>query len=223
MKYAWVWALVLSVGSCTECLAQTSLPGRLEVGGGVAWLGSASVGEVDATESTGSGGQSTIFKTSTSLAASASLRLTAGYRLSEAFEVEGLASFGKPRLKTSVTSDVESASSITAEETLSEYVFGGGLLWYLPIREIPERVRIFVAGHAAYVRQLHEGNTLEESGQAYEIEGGLKVFLRRHAGSGVKAFGIRADAGLAARTRGVFFDDRARYSPVVTGELFVRF
>src|SRR5215831_6247196 len=110
MKCPCVWALVLIVAGCTDCLAQTGFPGRLEVGGGVAWLGSASVGDVDATETTGSGGHSTIFKTSTSLTASAALRLNAGYRLSDAFEVEGLASFGKPKLKTSVTNDIENAS-----------------------------------------------------------------------------------------------------------------
>lgn len=223
MKYACLWTLVLTVAACAECLAQTSLPGRLEVGGSVAWVGSTSVGDVDATETTGSGGQSTIFKTSTSLAASAALRLSAGYRLSDAFEVEGLASFAKPRLKTSVTNDIENASPITAEETLSEYMFGGGLLWYLPIKQLSERTRIFVAGQASYVRQLHEGNTLAETGQAYELDGGMKVFFPLGAASGLKGFGIRAGAGLAVRTHGVFFDDRARYTPAATGGVFVRF
>jgi hypothetical protein len=223
MKGACVWAFVLSVAACTECLAQTSLPGRLEVGGGVGWLGSASAGDVDATETTGTGGQSTIFKTSTTLAASAALRLNAGYKLSEAFEAEGLVSFGKPRLKTSVTNDIENASPITAEETLSEYMFGGGLLWYLPIKDVHSRARIFVAGHAAYVRQLHEANTLAVTGQEYEFAGGLKFFFPGHAASHLKGFGIRGDAGLAIRTHGLFFDDRARYSPAVTGGVFVRF
>jgi hypothetical protein len=223
MRYSCVWALVLTVAACTECLAQTGLPGRLEIGGGVAWLGSASLGDADATETTGAGGQSTIFKTSTSLAASVALRLNAGYKMTDAFEVEGLASFGKPRLKTSVTNDIENASSVTVEETLSEYMFGGGLLWYLPIKQLPPRARIFIAGQVSYVRQLHEGNTLAETGREYELEGGLKMYFPRQAASGLKGFGIRADAGLAVRTHGVFFDDRARYSPAVTGSVFVRF
>jgi hypothetical protein len=221
-RAASVAAAAFILATAGSASAQDPLPGRFEVGGGLAWIGSASAGSNDATESTASGGSSTIFSTSTRLAGVPGIRIHVAVRVTRALDVEGLATYSKPSLETSVSNDIEHASAVTATESVTQYVIGGGVLWYLPALRA-SRLRLFAAGHAAYLRQLHESDTLAATGQSYQVAGGVKWMVPLRRKSWIKAFGIRADGGVAARRKGVFFNDTARFSPVAAASLAVRF
>lgn len=215
--------LTMAVIGGSTASAQTVPAGRLELGGGVIWIGSASVGSSDAAESTPSGGLSPIFKTSSTLNGAGGLRIHAGFRLTRSIDLEALASFSKPTLETAATGDIENAPNVTASETVKQYIIGGGVLWYVPVKSMSSRLRPFVGGHAAYLRQLHESDTLAVTGQSYEIGGGVKYFVPVQRRSRVKGYGVRGDAGVAARRNGVFFDTTTRFAPTVAGSIFIRF
>jgi hypothetical protein len=203
--------------------AQSSpLPGRVEVGAGVDWIGAASMGSGNATETTPSGGSTPIFSTSTSLRAAAGVRANVSVRIFTRLEAEVLASWAKPALETTIANDIEDGAGTTARESITQYTIGGGALWYLPFSPAGSKLAWFVDGSAAYLRQLHEGQTLVVSGQMYRAGGGVK-YLFGSRSSRLKGFGVRADAALVVRVNGVAVSSGALYSPAAGASFFVRF
>ena len=77
-----------------------------------------------------------------------------------------------------LSGDAESAADVTATETASHYVFGGSVLFdlrgasFAGGRGVP-----FVSGGAGYLRELHEGNLLVETGIEYHATAGLKYWF----------------------------------------------
>ena len=199
--------------------------GRIEVGVGIEWLGQTSIGAIDATETTPTGSPAVLFSTSSVLAGAVGLHAHVGVRVTNALEAEVVASRAKPQLRTTITNDIEAMTPVVATDDITQYVIGGGILWYLPFRIGASGLLPFVDGSAAYLRQLHQGNTLVDTGQLYRVGGGVKYFFprRTNAASWLKGYGIRGDAGLAVRLKGVAFDSSARYSPAATASIFMRF
>jgi len=202
--------------------AQTQrLPGTIEFSGGASWLGKVSFGSADATETTPTGSTTKLFETSSSLRPAAGLEARLGVRLAGRAEVEGFMSFAKPTLATTISNDIEAGTTVTARERVTEYVFGGAVLWY--DNESPP-LRVFVTAGAGYLRQLHESNTLAVTGQIYYGGVGVKYFFLSQRGRQVvKGLGLRVDGRLIAQRRGISLDDRVHYAPEVAGSLFVRF
>jgi hypothetical protein len=198
------------------------LPGRVEVGGGVDWIGRASMGSSNATETTPSGGSAPIFNTTTSLNGAAGVHANVSVRVYKRLEAEVLASWAKPALETTISNDIEGGPGTTARETITQYTIGGGALWYLPFAPAASKLAWFVDGSAAYLRQLHQGETLVVTGQMYRAGGGVK-YLFSSRPSRLKGFGVRADAALVVRVNGVAFGSGALYSPAAGASLFVRF
>ena len=88
----------------------------------------------------------------------------------------------------------------TAEETVSHYLFEGSLVWHLRHLSFASgRAIPYLAGGAGYLRELHEGNQLVETGQEYHALGGLKYWL----GSRARRFGLRIEGGVSARKKGI--------------------
>ena len=58
----------------------------------------------------------------------------------------------------------------------------------------------FVSGGGGYVRELHEGNELVETGNEIHATAGLKYWF------GARRFGLRVEAGVTSREKG--FDKR---------------
>ncbi|HEV3062241.1 MAG TPA: hypothetical protein VGY48_28590 [Vicinamibacterales bacterium] len=204
--------------------AQDGAPaGRFEVGGGITWVGRATLGPSDATETTPQGTPSPFFNTSSTLAAAPGVGVHVGVRITRRIEADVLASVTKPVLRATVSGDIETSATVTASETISQYTVGGGVIFYLPYRLGSPKLLPFVSGSAAYLRQLHGGNTLVVTGQMYQLGGGVKYLLGVRDRSWLKAYGVRADAGLAARVKGVAFDAGAKYSPSLAASLFARF
>jgi hypothetical protein len=204
--------------------AQDAAPaGRFEVGAGITWVGHATLGPSDATETTPQGTPSPFFNTSSTLDAAPGVGVHVGVRITRRIEAEVLASVTKPVLRATVSGDIETSATVTASETISQYTVGGGIIFYLPYRLGSPKLLPFVSGSAAYLRQLHDRNTLVVTGQMYQLGGGVKYLLGVRDRSWLKAYGVRADAGLAARVKGVAFDAGAKYSPSLAASLFARF
>jgi hypothetical protein len=213
----------LAAGGETASAQSLTPAGRFEVGVGVDWIGQATLGTSDATETTPAGTPSRLFSTSSDLSGAAGFQVYVGVRVARSLELEAFASRSKPTITTTISNDVEASASTTATESTTQYVIGAGALWSLPFaRGSSSRLVPFVTGSAAYLRQLHEGDTLVVTGQAYRVGGGLKYFFPERS-SLFKGYGLRADVGVAVRVKGVNFDSGARYSPAAAGSFFVRF
>jgi hypothetical protein len=135
-----------------------------------------------------------------------------GYYLSESFSVEGGMRYARPTLSVRLSGDAESAPDVTAEETLSHYLFEGSVLWHLRDLSFASGSGIpYISGGAGYLRELHEGNQLVETGHEYHAVAGLNYWL----GSGAHRFGLRFEGGISARKKGFDSDESLRTQPVV--------
>jgi len=193
---------------------------RVDFGAGIRWAGHANLGSATATETTGSGSTSPLFSTSSELSGAAGFGVNIDVRVARRVEAVAIATFAKPTIHTTISNDIESSGSVTASETVKEYAFGGGALVYLPRGNA--RLRPFAAGTVAYLRQLHESNTLVATGTAFQFGGGVKYLFGSRRGR-FKGLGVRAEAAVEGRRKGVAFDSRTLFSPVVAASLFARF
>ncbi len=107
---------------------------------------------------------------------------------------------------------------MTAEETLTRYVFTGSVVWHLRSGR-GKRVIPFVVGGAGYIRDLHEENELVETGAEYHAGGGVKIWF----GSGQRRCGLRGEAGVSINDGGFDFTDGTRTVPIVSGTLVYLF
>jgi hypothetical protein len=207
----------------SSAAAQTIPPGRIEIGGGVTQFGHLSLGSVDATLTTAGGSTSRLFATSTALERTTGVGLRAGVRMTRHTEAEAFASFTKPALATTISGDVEATAPVTATEVVKQYVVGGGALWYLPLRFATPRFLPFVGGGVAYLRQLHQADTLAVTGTLYDAGAGAKYLFFTRARGRLRGAGVRADVRVAGRTNGVALNGDRRYGPEISATLFARF
>ena len=137
-----------------------------------------------------------------------------GYYLSESVSVEGGFRYARPTLSVRLSGDAESAPDVTADETVSHYLFEGSALWHLRDLSFASGSAIpYLSGGAGYLRELHEGNQLVETGQEYHALAGVNFWL----GAGKHRFGLRFEGGLSARKKGFDPDDSVRMQPIVFG------
>jgi hypothetical protein len=157
-----------------------------------------------------------LFSTESDVSAFSGAYARLGYYLTRAISVEGGLRFAKPRLSTRLSGDAESAPNETATETAAHYVFDGSVLFHLTSLSFAGgRGLPFVSGGAGYLRELHEGNSLVETGREYHATVGLKYWL----GSGDHRFGLRVEGGLSARERGFDDSDARRTLPLALAGL----
>jgi len=174
----------------------------VELDAGALWLGSVDFGTSDATLTANQSARApyTLFKTSSSLRPAAGVEGRLGFHLTRVLGVEAAFGYAQPSLETTVTADVEGARDTTAREQLSQFavdVSGVAHLWTLQFkRAVP-----FVLAGAGYLREVHAGNLLEESGHTYHVGGGVKLPLVVRRGF-VRALGLRLDARAVFRSGG---------------------
>jgi hypothetical protein len=214
-------ALLILVFAATNAQAQT-MPGKVEIGGGLRWAGPMSLGSSDATETQPGGSRFTLFKTESRLDSATAVEARFGVRLSDTLQVEGVGSYGKPMLTARIASDAEGIPSVSISESITQFTIEGALVLELPRRRIGFRTVPFVSAGGGYNRQLHETATLIEHGFVYHLGVGGNVMLKERPDAGVKTVGLRVDARALIRTGGVAFDDRPHVGPSIAGTLFVR-
>jgi hypothetical protein len=224
MRQLVAFVLVAFAAPAASVIAQPSEPpaSRFELAGGVGWIGHAKLGDTAAKETTAAGGSVNLFTMSTELASAGGVTARAGVRLTHLLRVEANASFSKPQLRIAVAGDTEGAASLTATESIQEYMIGGDVLVRLPLKRRP-RLEPFVLGGAGYLRQLHEAATLVETGHYFDAGGGLSWLFSVGGHFHTKGAGLRFDARAVVRSKGVALDGGSRTSPAAGASAFVRF
>jgi hypothetical protein len=209
----------------TPAFAQSSAPApyRLELGIGVIWMGREPIGTRTATETTGAGGTSPLFNTSSELAGAAGFDGRIGVRLSRSLVAEAEASYLKPQLRIAISADAEAASAVTASETIQQFLIGGNVRWMLPGRRWSSRLAPFALGGGGYMRQLHDQATLLETGHFYQFGAGVETLLVAGRRSHIRGVGARGDVRAVIRSKGIAFDGGSKTSPAAGVSVFVRF
>jgi hypothetical protein len=219
-----VITLLASLGA-SSAMAQSvpPEPGRVELGFGLLWVGSQSLGSATATETTSTGGQLPLFSTSTALASRTGIEGRLAVRVWRSIAIEAAGSYATPDIRTQISNDFEGAAAVTATERIQQYTVGGGIIWRLPFARTGWHLSPFVTAGAGYLRQLHESGTLAETGQIYQFGGGVSSLLIAHPASRLKGIGLRLDARAAVRSKGVAFADGRAVSPALGASLYARF
>jgi hypothetical protein len=192
-------------------------PGRFEVSGGGVFVGGYGLGEREAelTPNTGTSGFD-LFTTDNEVRQAFGVQARIGFVVTPAIVVEGGLRFTRPVYQVRVSGDAENAADITIDETLSQYLFDGSVVWQFSPggRAVP-----FVFGGAGYLRELHEEDALVEEGVEYHAGVGLKWWF----GQGGRRFGLRGEGGISIRDGGFDFKDGPRVVPVVGGSVIYSF
>lgn len=200
--------------------AQGVTPGRLELSGGLRWIGPVRFGSVDANETTLGGGARPLFSTDTRLDASVGAGATVSYRVARALRVEGAVAYNPTGLSTRITGDTEGVANTVARAPVTQFLLEAGLLVEAPRRG---KLTPFVTGGAGYLRQLNDGRTLVETGRSYYAGAGLYYVRASAHPRRVKAIGARVDLRAVFLRDGVAPDSTIRGVPAVTAALFARF
>jgi hypothetical protein len=193
-----------------------------EIGGGGVLVGGYGLGE-SAAELTPSSSSSPAFEqftTDSRIRQVFGAQVRIGFVVTPALVVEGGVRFTRPIFEVRVSDDTEGAADTTIEETLSQYVFDGSVVWHFTRaafaggRGVP-----FVFGGAGYLRELHEEDAFVEEGLEYHAGAGIKWWF----GQGGRRFGVRGEAGISIRDGGFDFSDGRRVVPVVGGSVIYTF
>lgn len=217
-------ACCLLAASVLPAAAQSGAS-RVEVSVGGGLLGGAGVGSASADLRTNEPGRKPfpLFSAASRIARGRALHARALVPLSARVAVEGGLTVSHPDLVTSVSLDAEGAPPLTVTERIDQYVIDAGVRVMLDGLRLGASLTPFVAAGAGYLRQLHEGQTVIEHGQAYYAGGGLTYPLLGRDRGFVRAAGLRADARVYLMRGGVAFGDRPRPHAAVSGGAFIGF
>jgi hypothetical protein len=199
------------------------LLGRYELTAGISWNGAASLGSLDASLTAPAGDRYRLFSTTTEIAGAPAFDVRIGRRLTRLVQVELAATYSSPLLTTRISNDAEDGAATVASESLRQITVVGAAVIYLPRRRAA-RALPFVTAGGGYLRQLHEGDVLAQTGSTYHVGAGVIIpVASRGRAPGLKQFGIRADVCALFRTAAVTIDEGVHVSPAVTAAAFVRF
>ena len=219
--------LLLSV-SATPSRAQTAEQRPLkridvEFGGGL--LGGASLGKDDANLRANAAEKRPyrVFSADSRFGSAPAMHARVAYALSRRFSVEGGAVFARPRIRTSVSADVEGAAPLAIDEQIDQYFFEGSLLILLEGLRLGQRTIPFAVAGGGYLRQLHEGQTVIEEGRVYHVGGGVKHWLLARDRGFIRAAGLRGDARLYLLAAGIAFHGNTRPRGAASGGVFITF
>jgi len=222
-------ALVLLVVCRVSAWAQTAEERpvhRVEGTIGGLWLGGAGLGSNTAAlraNTTGPPAPFTLFTTDSRFGSAPGLDARVGFGLTKRITVELGLVYSRPELRTHVSNDVENAPALTVAESVEQYFIDGSVLVLLDRFALGDRTVPFVSGGAGYLRQLHEGLTLVETGQVYHVGGGLKHWLVLRDRGFMRGAGVRVDGRVYFLVKGIEFDDTVRPHGAISGSLFVTF
>lgn len=219
--------LLSTIGAANLAEAQTSgTRHRLTVAGGIVWSGSYAVGDNTAELRQSALGANpppfTLFRAESSLGSAVGLEGRIGVALSPSIAIEGAVSWSKPQIDVTIVDDVEGGNAAFEGETTSQYIVEASVVWTLPFVREDARLRPYVIGGGGYLRQLHEDNTLVETGQIYHVGGGAEYLLRGQDGRR-RPLGVRGDVRAYIRKDGIEFEDKVRTYSAVSALMFFAF
>lgn len=197
--------------------------GSVEVSGGALWAAGYDLGRQGATLTrnppTGSS-PFQLFSSRTELQAKPGAQARIAVYLTRAIALEGGLQYSRPVLSTRLSDDAEGADSITATGPLTRYVFDGSAVLHLLRFAFAEGRGVpFVSGGAGYLRELHRGNELLETGTEIHGSAGVKIWF----GAGKRRIGLRAEGGMTSRSGGFDFKDGRRTLPTAGASMLLLF
>ncbi len=194
--------------------------GSVEFSGGVLWSQGFDLGSTPAILTANPAISSSpfqLFDSDTQLDPALGAQARLGVYLSPRVSFEGGIQYSRPKLSTRVSGDAEGADAATLSETMTRYVFDGAVVVHLG--NLGGRAVPFVTGGAGYIRELHAGNELVETGTQYYAGAGVKVWF----GQTRRRFGIRGDAGFAVRDGAFDFEEGRRTVPTAGASVLYLF
>ncbi len=204
-------------------------PGSFEIAAAAHWLGAGNAGTGTATltpnQAGGAGQGFTWFRANGEYQPSAGVRATFAYNLSRTLSAEAGFTYSASRIRYIVSDDPELSSGFTSPgQRLSEYFVDGAVVVRLKRLAFAHgRGRPFALAGGGYLRQLHAGRALVETGQVYYAGGGVKYLLSPWGRGLVRAFGLRLDARACVRSGGFGFSDGATISPAASAGIVAAF
>jgi hypothetical protein len=221
-------ALLLCAGDAHgQASAEGLRSGSIEVDIGVVWQGGVPLGSVSAplTPNQTSGGSFDLFDTSSRIVEAPGFEARLGYHLTRTLEIEGGLRYSRPQIETEITGDFEDASEVTAATMFSQYIIDVSAVVHLNRLRIGRVGTPFVFGGGGYLRELHDGRELIETGQVYQGGAGVKFLISRSTTGLIRALGLRADGRWCVRRGGVELEpeDRSRSYAAAAASLIVGF
>ncbi len=220
------------VESGSPAVAQVGATGvasdRLSLAMGGAWVSGQVVGVSSATLTSNQvplGGPFPLFDVRTELVGSGLAEAALGARLTRSLVLEGRFGYARPRVRTTVSNDVEVASPTSFDDDrLSQYLVEGSLVWFLRGNGVAaQRVAPFVRAGAGYLRELHDGGAVVESGTLVHVGGGLQHQLVRWADRALRGLALRGEARASLRHGAFALQDQNRFYGTVGGALVLLF
>lgn len=204
---------------------ESRLRGRFELTVGAGWWGDSRLGRTTASipgNGAPRGDDFILFTTDARIASAAAFEATLGYRLTPLISAEAGVGLGQPEVRTTVIGDVEVPETVTATDRLIQLSVEGALVVRLPRLTIA-RVTPFVRGGAGYVRQLHEGRRVVDTGQVFFVGAGMMYPLLARSRGAIRGVALRGDVRAVWYREAFELDDRRPMSLNAGLGLTVRF
>jgi hypothetical protein len=209
-----VLTAALAIASAAETLAQgTAEPlfraRAFELDLGASWLGGIDFGarRAEFVRNQSNGTPFPLFEVDSGIAPAPAFEGRLGFHLTRALALEGAFLYARPRLESRITGDAEDAPSLTASEDVSRYIVDVSAVVHLTGLRMGGSAVPFVLAGAGYLRELHEGRTLVETGQLYHAGGGVKYLFSRRRRGLIRGLGLRLDARIYVRRGGLELDE----------------
>jgi len=227
-RMAWRAALGLAAIAAVPGAASAQPDqGRFDVSIGGLWNGGYALDGRNATETRNQvgGGDLVLFETDSEVTGGAGLEARLGVRIGQTFSVEAGGSWTRASLLTRISGDFEGAPALDARSDFTQYAIDGAVVARLARLAMGGgRVVPFVEAGAGYLRQLHEGNVMVETGVVVHGGGGVLVWLRSRSGGGFDRIGLRVDVRVTSRTGGIdVTENRRRVFPSLGAGLALGF
>ena len=193
---------------------------EIEVGGGL--LGGARLGTVDANLRANERTEQSyrLFTADHRFERTPALYLRAARPLGRRWGVEGGVAISHPALRADTGADIEGAPALTISETVDQYFIEAAVVIAFDELRLGRLVP-FATGGAGYLRQLHEGQTVIEHGQLFQVGAGVRYPFVGRASGVVRTAGLRADVRGYVLRRGVSIEDRPRPHLAISGGVFI--
>jgi hypothetical protein len=195
----------------------------VEIIAGVRYVRAVQLGDADANEARPGGGTFTLFTTSTTLRSARGVEAGVGFRITPTLHLRAIGSYAAADLETMIDSDAEGIPDSRATESIRQFAVEGTVAWDLAQYGSGSRIVPFVSAGGGYLRELHEGNALAETGATAHLGGGATVRLATRPQARMRSLGLRAEARALLRRGGVAFDDGIHVGPAFTASLFFGF
>jgi hypothetical protein len=205
------WCAAAPVSAQVLRTADTPRRGSVEVGGGLSWAGGFGVDSLPANLTANAGNQAppvVWFNTDTRVGGVSGLQARVGLFVTSSVALEARVTYDRPVVSVRVFDDFEGAAGLTAAQTMSRYGFDGSMVLY-PRGSGARRAAPFLLAGAGYLRELHEGNELMETGRTYHAGAGLRYWLTQ----GRRRLALRGEALMVVRDGAYGGGDRRRAHP----------